>query len=62
MEQGRAVRTPVVDRPRPDAPPRADAISIDLPAEAAAAAPPTGDRDHASDELPEALRGMYYTG
>jgi len=62
MEQGRAVRTPVVDRPRPDSPNREDDISIDLPAEAAAAPPLPRRPDTSADELPEALRGMYYTG
>lgn len=60
MEQGRVVHTPVVTHPRP-VPPRQDVIAIDLPAEARVTRRHDTPRPTVH-ELPEALRGMYYTG
>ena len=63
MEPGRfpaRTQTAVVTRPRPDSPNHEDVITIDLPFEAATA--PSEHRVQVARDLPEALRGMYYTG
>jgi hypothetical protein len=64
MEPGRfpaRTRTAVTSRPHPDSLNRDEVITIDLSVEASAALGPQPLNPSFRD-LPEALRGMYYTG
>ena len=54
-------QTIVAPRPHPDSLAREEIITIDLSVEAAAALGPD-PTPHTVGELPDDLRGMYYTG
>lgn len=64
MEPGRfpaPTNTAAISRPHPESLNRDEVITIDLSVEASAALGPQ-PLNPSSGDLPEALRGMYYTG